>query len=240
MSTWQGALTLLRSEGRRSWGGLLLTMVFSAYISVVMMPLFQNLLDHGGKGVYGWIGNFLYMTLLPNMAFILNRSVFHYWSRDPYSRRLAYWRTLPISWNAIVLSRMLQLCIVLTIVSVFFFTVQYALLNELRELMAPSEYIVYALVWYGYALTLGATYAFFEQTLGGKAYLAVCHGYLIFYLLIGVVLWRTDTDLLYRTIEASRAHEWAWPVVSLLLGAAATVLIGLLIRKQLAKRNFYH
>lgn len=239
MTSWQGAMALLRFEGRQSWGGLLITMAFFTYIGVVMMPLFNDVLVNGeSEGyAYRWVGDFLYLTILPTMGFLMNRRAFFYRSRDSYTRKLAYWRTLPIGWNAIVLSRMLQHAVVLTIVSAYFFTVEYALLNELRALLAPGEYILYALTWYGYALAAGSTYVYFEQTLKGKIYFAVCIGYMLVYALLCLLLWATGTNLFMRTIEASREHHYIWPVVALLLGTAVSAANGLFIRNRLRKRS---
>ncbi|MBO7747651.1 hypothetical protein I8J29_26030 [Paenibacillus sp. MWE-103] len=237
MTTWQGAMTLLRSEGRRSWGGLIFTFVFFTYVAVVMMPVFQDMWEKGTASRFGWLGDFLYLTILPNMAFVMNRNMMHYWSRDPFSRKLAYWRTLPISWNAIVLSRMVQHVVVLTVVAAYFFTLQYAVMSGVRELLSPGAYALYALTWYGYAMAAGATYVFFEQTLHGKVYFAVCLSYVAVYVLVGIVLWLTHTSLMFASIEAARDHRAVWPAVALLAGALATCLVARLARRQLAKRN---
>ncbi|RAP75019.1 hypothetical protein [Paenibacillus montanisoli] len=240
MTTWQGAWRLLRFEGARSWVGLLITMLFFSYVSVVMMPLFNELLEKGGSSGYGWVCDFMYLSILPTMGFLMNRSVMHYWSSDPYTRKLAYLRTLPIGWNAIILARMLQHFVVLSIVALFFFTIQYAMLNELRGLLAPDEYILFALIWYGYALFAGAAYVYFEQTMEGGKYFAVCFAFLLIFALIGVLLWLLDTDLMFKTVEASRSHALIWPAGSLLLGAAGLVLSGLLIRQRNVTRNLLH
>ncbi|QHW31201.1 hypothetical protein GZH47_10250 [Paenibacillus rhizovicinus] len=243
MTTWQGAMTLLRLEGRRSWIGLLATMALFVYVGVVIiMPLFDDMLTQGGAKGYGydWASNFLYLSLLPTMGFIMNRSMFCYWSRDSYTRKLAYWRTLPISWNAILVSRMLQHVVVLSIVSICFFATQYSLLAPMREQLAPGDFVLYVLTWYGYSMMVGATYVYLELTMKGKVYFVVCSCYLIFYALLVLILQMTDTNLVLRTIAASRHHHWLWPGVSLALGAAVTVLIGWLARMRLAKRSLLH
>ncbi|MFC4810578.1 hypothetical protein [Paenibacillus sp. GCM10023250] len=239
MTTWQGAMTLLRSEGRRSWGGLVFTIVFFTYIAIVMMPLFQDMWEKGAASRFDWLGDFVYLTILPNMAFVMNRSMMHYWSRDTYSRKLAYWRTLPISWDAIVLSRMMQHVVVLTLVAAYFFTVQYAAMSGLRGLLPAGSYVLYALTWYGYAMAASATYVFFEQTLHGKVYCLVCFGYVGVYAAAGIVLWLTDTSLMYASIEAARDHRALWPAVALLAGALATFLVARLLRRRIAKRNLF-
>ncbi|MBP3966577.1 hypothetical protein [Paenibacillus lignilyticus] len=236
MTSWQGAWRLLRFEGSRSWLGLLLTIIIASYMVVMMMPLFNDLLEDGGAGT-GWGSDFVYLSILPTMGFLMNRSVLHYWGRDPFTRNNAYLRAMPISWNTIIMARLLQFVIVLTIVELYFFTLQYVALNELRELMSPGEYVFFAFIWYGYAMTAGSTYIFFEQTFRGKIYFLICCGYLLLYAAIGLVLWLADTHLMYRTIEASRDHAILWPILSVLMGFAVSTLMGVLIRKRNTKRN---
>ncbi|WP_308638057.1 hypothetical protein [Paenibacillus silvisoli] len=240
MSSWQGAWRLLRFEAGRSWFGLLITILMFTYMCIMMMPLFENLLEHGRGGGYSWACNFVYLSILPTMGFLMNRSVMRYWSCDAHTRKIAYLRTMPIGWRTIVMARMLQHVIVLTIVGLYFFSLQYLVLSELRELLEPGEYIVFALIWYGYALFVGATYVYFEQTTNGWTYLAVCFAYLLLFLLVGLLLWLSDTDFMYGTIEASRNHSFIWPVCSLLLGLAGMCLAGALIQRRNGSRNLLH
>ncbi|QHT59613.1 hypothetical protein GXP70_06370 [Paenibacillus lycopersici] len=238
MSHWQGAVTLLRLEGRRGWIGLLLTMASFAYLGVFMIiPLLHAMSDPGEEQSYSWAVDFLYLTLMPIMGFLMNRNTLNCWNRDPYTRRLAYYRTLPISWNTIVVSRMLQHAIVLTIVFAFYFTLQYLLSGFMREQLAVGDYVLFVLIWYGYALMAGATYIFFELTLKGNAYIIVCFLYVIVYALIDLILWATHTNLIESTIAAAREHHYAWPVLSVVLGAALAVLLGALTRMRVVKRG---
>ncbi|MFC5649382.1 hypothetical protein ACFPYJ_09600 [Paenibacillus solisilvae] len=237
MTSWQGAKLLFQYELRRSWLGLLITMLFFTYISIVMMPLFKELLDNKTSNNVRWVGDLLYLTILPNMGFLMNRSYLKYWQKDPFTRKIAYWRTLPIGLTSIVISRMLQLITVLTIVGAYFFVSQYLLLDELRKLVTTGEYIFFALIWIGYALAIGSTYVIFEQLLSGKKYFAVCLGYIVGFAAISLISWLTDMEIVFRTIKAAQDQEVIWPIGSLLIGSGVTVAAGLWIRSKLAVRN---
>ncbi|QYR22616.1 hypothetical protein KZ483_06550 [Paenibacillus sp. sptzw28] len=234
MMNWRGANILFQHEMRRSWLGLLLTMLFFTYMSIVTMPLFTMVLQ-GEDG--GWAGDFVYLSVLPSMSFLMNRSLLKYWLNDPYTRKLAYWRTMPIGLTSIVLARMMQLVTVLVIVGIFFFTAQYLMLNELRELLSPGEYVYFALTWLGYSLAIGSTYVYFEQAINGKLYLIICIGYLILFGISVLVFWTADVQLLKSSIEAAQRHNVMWPAGALTLGAAVMIFTGIVLRKRLATRN---
>lgn len=239
MTSWQGAKILFQHEMRQSWIGLLITMVFFSYVSIVMMPLFNEMLDQkaSDENIW-WVGDLLYLTILPNMGFLMNRSYMKYWKSDPFTRKIAYWRTLPIGLTSMVLARMLQLITVLSIVGAFFFIFQYLLLDELRTELTPGEYLIFALVWIGYALTISANYVIFEQLLSGKKYFAVCLSYLAIFVVIALISWWTDWEVLFHTIKASQDEDVMWPISSLLIGFMMTAAAGLWIRRKLALRNF--
>lgn len=239
MTSWQGAKVLFHHEMRRSWVGLLITMVFFTYVSIVMMPIFNELLNEkASDDNVRWVGDLIYLTLLPSMGFLMNRSYMKYWQKDPFTRKIAYWRTLPIGLTSIVLARMLQLITVLSIVGALFFISQYLLLDELRALVTPCECVIFALTWIGYALTVGATYVIFEQLLSGKKYLAVCLSYILVFVVVAIISWLTDMELVLQTIKASQDHELIWPINSLLIGIIVTTTAGFWIRRKLASRNF--
>ena len=133
---------------------------------------------------------------------------------------------------------MLQLITVLAIVGTFFFISQYLLLGQLRALVTPGEYMIFALIWISYALTIGATYVIFEQLLSGKKYFAVCLSYIGLFGMIAWVSWLTDSEVMILTIKVSQKEEFIWPICSLLIGFSVTAAAGLLIRRKLALRNF--
>jgi hypothetical protein len=239
MTSWQGAKILFQHEMRRSWIGLLITMVFFTYVNIVMMPLFNELLEEKASDEnIRWVADLLYLTILPNMGFLMNRSYMKYWQKDPFTRKIAYWRTLPIGLTSMVRARMLQLITVLSVVGAFFFITQYLLQGELRTLLTPGEYLIFVLVWIGYALTIGANYVIFEQLLSGKKYLIVCLSYLGIFVVIAFVSWWTDSEVVFQTIKVSQDEEVLWPICSLLIGFMMTAAAGLWIRRKLALRNF--
>ena len=85
MTSWRGAKILFQHEMRRSWIGLLGTMVFFTYVSIVMMPIFKESLDvKASTRIYGgWV-----ILLIDDFAQygVLDESLYmKYWKSDPFT-----------------------------------------------------------------------------------------------------------------------------------------------------------
>lgn len=238
MDIWQAAVRLFRHEVGRSWGGLLTTILFFVYFSLVMSPVLRDLIrDNDGGGSSSWIGDFLYVTLMPCLGFMMSRGMMKYWQNDPYTRKLAYWRTLPISLTSIVLARLLQQAVVLLIVAFFFFGVQYAFVKELRGMLNIGEYMLFILIWLGYSLAIGSSYIYFEQTVSGRQYLIVCIAYLVLYVIVVLGLRLSGVALLMETLQAAERHTIWLPAGMAIVGIAVMIASGIMLRKRLAVRS---
>ncbi|WP_274653025.1 hypothetical protein [Paenibacillus humicola] len=238
MTDWQGAWALFKHELRHSLLGLLITLLFFVYMAVVVSPLLDGIAEHSDylRG-FGWAGDFVYLTLLPNMGFMMSANRMRYWKTDFFSRKLAYWRILSIGMNSIVMARILMLLAVMVTVGLFYFTLQYAILSELRSLMSMGEYAAFACTWLGYALLAGSTYMYFEQTCKGKVYLIVCFSYLGLYVVLTGIFALTGTSVLEWTIEAVRDGNRVPSIVMPLAGFAFLAITGAMVRKRLAARS---
>ncbi|MFC4099200.1 hypothetical protein [Paenibacillus xanthanilyticus] len=242
MSSWQGAIRLFRHEMRRSWVGVLITIGFFTYIGFVLTMVLGDLFEGRGAGeeLIVFPADFLMLTLLPNMGFVMNRTLFHYWKTNSFTRKIAYWRTMPIGFQSIVLSRMLQLVVMLSLVGVYFFGLEYALVAELREALSFGQYLIFALFWMGYALTFASGYMFAEQCYSGRTYLLVCWGYVMLFALIVWGLWALDFSPTLLSMELAEAGNPAGALIMVVVGIGALLVSGHYIRQRLERRSLIH
>src|SRR5690606_6010146 len=90
---------------------------------------------------------------------------------DPFNKRMAMYRSLPISLHAIVLSRTLLMLTTLFLVStVFYLVLTLGLVNvtDFFTYISPLEYGYFIVFWGGYALALGGYNTFIEYGTNGK------------------------------------------------------------------------
>ena len=236
MSTWRAAWRIASYEIRTGWAGLLITMIMFTYVAVVTIPLLDDLLAGKLPGSYGWIPDYLYLTVLPNMGFLLNPSVLHYWRDDPYTKKLAAWRSLPISDAQIASGRLLQMILNTLPVWVFLFALQYGLLYREAGLGA-GEYVNYALFWLGYSVLFAVMYVCLEQSLPGRAYFLACMCYVPLYLLLTLILHYSGITIVLRIAEAAEQGNWLPTGIMLALAAAAVWAGKAALQRLIGRRN---
>ncbi|UVI28973.1 hypothetical protein [Paenibacillus spongiae] len=239
MTSWQGAWRLYQHELRHSWAGLIFSILFYAYIALIISPsmgeLFQAAED--SEQIWKWLIDFFYLTILPNMGFIMNRVMFRYWHNDPYTRKLAYWRTMPIGLLSLVISRMILLLTTLLIVGTIFFTLQYFLVGGLREAMNPGQYLLFAACWWAYSLIAGSLYMFFEQAYNGKVYFIICLCSLLIYFPLLMLCWWIGFHPVSDSMQLAQNSNPIGAIVMLIAGAAAFMASGHFVKNKLGTRS---
>lgn len=241
MSDWQGAWHIFRYEMRQSWIGILITMLFFAYLSLIMIPGLNELLAQEQSDTnIGWLADFLYLTLLPIMSFLMNRSVFRHRTDDPFTRKLAYLKTMPISMNAIVISRMMLMISVLIPVSAFFFTLQYLLTEKLNEMLSIDQYLIFVFIWIGYSIITGCAFVYVEQAYSGKVYFFFSMASMVLYLIMAALLWMVEPKILNVVLEAAHNREFVWPLLMIVSALGVVALTAVMIRRRLAARDLQH
>jgi len=217
MGLWQGAWRLARFEIGTARGSILVTAILFVYMSVLGMvfmdDLFRGDLSRGAR----WAPDFIYLSILPNMGFLMNRAVLQYWRDDPYSRKLAVWRTMPISLKQIVLGRIMVMGLVAVPIALLFFGLQYGLSGPARESLSLLEYMNFALFWLAYALFSGIALIYCELGFSGRTYFIICCGTFILYAPLTLLLWLSGQTAIERTIHAAASGNWlpalcAWTV----------------------------
>ncbi|MBW7476889.1 hypothetical protein K0T92_19410 [Paenibacillus oenotherae] len=237
MSDWRGAMYIFRNEMRQSWIGVVITVLFFIYVGLIITPNINEMIMDKGEDL-SWIGDSLYLLLVPFMGFLMNRTIFRYRTDDPFTRKITYFRTLPISLNAIVLARMIQSIAVSVPVAVFFYTFQYIISDELNTLLSVDQYMYFVFFWFGYSIIGGCIYVYIEQAYNGKIYFISSLLAMLLYTVIAILLWANQTEFLLWSLHAAKNEELAWPILANVSAIAALLLTGILIRRRLASRDF--
>lgn len=241
MSDWQDAWYIFRSEMRQSWMGVLFTLLFFSYFGLITMPNFiEMMVQEDPNTDIGWITDFLYLTITPIMSFLMNRSIYRCRTDDPFTKRLAYYKTMPISLNAIVIARMLQMFAVLITVGTFFYSLQYALADRLRELLSIEQYLIFVFIWIGYSITIGCVYIYFEQAHSGRVYFNISLLFFVPYIILGILLWVYRPGILFHLILVAKNMEIIWPILMNVFAVGVVAVTAVMVRRRLAARDFQH
>lgn len=114
------AWKITRHDFRNNPYVMLWTLLFIAYLGFTMS--FAVSVHWDERGNLSPVADFIMLVLIPFLGFIYNRRAFKYLQEDSYTHMLAFFRTLPIPMNAVIMSRIQQALLAFVMNSVIFFT----------------------------------------------------------------------------------------------------------------------
>lgn len=172
MTTWRNAGWLAVRDLRNTWPSHSITLLATALLGLTAMFLLTTSLTSTERVPGGWfsasLADWIVLLTAPNFAVNWLSSGYMTIWRDPFSKRLAFLRSLPIPVRELVAGRLLFMLLSTMISASVFFIPFYLLLEDLRELAEPSVFLWFTLVWTGYALASGGVALFLELGLPGK------------------------------------------------------------------------
>lgn len=180
----------------------------------------------------------VFIVTFPSLAFVMNKTTMRFWRDDTYTGKLAEWRTIPIPLSHLVIGRLLQLVMVLTLALTIFFTTQYVLVSQLHEQISIGAYILFALFWYFYALSMAVGYVYFEIGHTGKAYALFCYISVVVFVLICVVIGLAKAGLVHGLLGELQKGHW-WYTAGAFAVCAVTLYSGYMIIKRRLKQRHY-
>ncbi|MFC5407210.1 hypothetical protein [Cohnella soli] len=223
MSEKQAIRAISWSLWRRERMGMLFTFVFALYTGGIISLSLNETLGGGadaaaGNGLTDW----LYVTMFPIFGTVMNKSSFGMWRDDNFSKRLAYWRTMPIPLEAIVKARFLQMLYVLPSIGAAFVLMQYVISDKFREVLSPVQLVEFWLVWIGYSIAMNGLIILCEFCYSGKRYtIYYFAGMAALAGICAAAAWRDKHFVIGMMNGIAGGYGWAY-----LLGAAALAIIG--------------
>jgi hypothetical protein len=172
MTSWKAAYAVTAFELRREWGGLVLTCLFSLYFGFIFTGLdIQSETSDGSARTMASLMNWVCLFGFPLFGSPMSRNSFHCWRDDPFTRRIAHWRTMPIPVPTIVRARYLQSIAIMIIFGGLFSALIYGFHDGIRDLAGPGEWIASTVVWIAYGLIVQIGYILLELGFNGKTYM---------------------------------------------------------------------
>ncbi|MDQ0112264.1 hypothetical protein [Paenibacillus harenae] len=239
MSKWKGAWFLAKQELVRDRWRSIITVAFIGYLLLFSVPLFLESMTERETDSMSWLTDFIYLSLLPCLGFVLNNTMMNYYKKDSYSRKLAYLRTLPITPQQIALGRLIQLTLVLFAAQLIFFAAQYVIIYFSFVEIDLGDFALYALFWFGYSLTIAMAYVYWEIGHSGKVYFAACIVTAILFLAIAAaVSWLGEGNIVIGTLGAIEEGKW-WIALITPVICAITLPFGYrVLTNRLLKRSY--
>ena len=237
-------LWLAGREIRRMRLSYLASGLFMLFMGLLAASIVDEELVGGGpgRGVAGpegwrdafpadWV--FFILTALLATNF-MSRDYFASWL-DPFSMRLLFMRSLPISTGTMVASRMVSLSFALVFtVPAFFLPVYF--FSGLGQL--GWAYLWFVSIWVGYSLVWAGFNLYLELGSHGKTYTWISFATVLALLaLIALLEWFLDPRIVGRVVELSQDHGPLAALVALAVGVMVFALLGRATERRVGERE---
>ncbi|MBD8069829.1 ABC-2 transporter permease [Bacillus sp. PS06] len=244
---YQQVAWLVKKEVKAQWRALAITFVVTIFLGLITSNLLEQMVQH----LFGAESPF-YNYMLLDVIFIATSPAFGavfmsmpYLSfqtikEDPFSKRMAFLRTLPIPVPILALSRMVFMMITLVVISLaFYVAMSFALSDGFFGNVTLAEYWMFVLFWFGYALTLGGINPVIEYGTNGKVLHIVPWFFIVIYFLTIFLFYRfMDQGVAEWVLLLIKSHGWLVAVIPLLVGVGSSVVWNKLLARRLARRDY--
>lgn len=222
---------------------VLATILIAALISMNLEQSIRNATLPEMANDQFWFIDFVFVLVTPSLAAIFMSGPylsFRAIKEDPFSKRMAFYRSLPIPIKILALSRTIIMLITLTLLSIVFYsTITIALHDRLFQYLTFGEYFTFVLIWLGYAVALGGMNPYIEYGTSGKvlhlfpylAFVLFAFGIVLFYKIVG-------NGIVESTIMLSLKIGLPIAILFLLIGIVGCVIWHLLLTKRLSSKDY--
>jgi hypothetical protein len=225
---WKGAWYLAKHELAKDRWKSLLSLVLIGYVLLFTVPLINDVVQGEEEGMASWAVDFIYLTILPCLGFVMNQTMLRFWKENSYTKKLAQWRTLPISSKQIALGRIIQLTIVLFLALLVYFILQFLLVRGMGADIDAGSFILYGLFWFGYSLTMAIAYVYWEVGHSGKMYFLFNFIYIMVLLVISISLTLFEIgNVVATTLNEIESGNW-WITIAAITVSAVAFWAGLI------------
>ncbi|KAB8134751.1 hypothetical protein F9U64_11485 [Gracilibacillus oryzae] len=243
---WKEPWSIVKNELRLLWkpyvGTVLATMLLGFLASIALDQLTGYLA--GQSGAYNTVSaDIIFILLTPCLTTIFISSPylsFRTIKEDPFGKRMALYRILPISTKVLVRSRMfIMLFTLITLSIVFYTTLAIVLSDAFYQVVSLPLYIQFALFWFGFSLAFGSVFVFIEYGTNGKMLyiFSFLYGISIFAFIVLFNLINKSSFVLL-ILENMQQYSLILLLIIWALGIISYNVWEMLLRKRLNKRDY--
>ncbi|WP_028596726.1 hypothetical protein [Paenibacillus assamensis] len=207
---WRDAWFIVKQEFRTSPIGLLLTILFMVYLSVMTYPMAQMVFDKEVGIISTILMDFYLFLIFLSLGTFMNRRSTRYLSEDSYRKYVIKQRILPIGIQTIVRARYLQVCILSLVNGTTFFFVSYFIIG-LDKVTNAASYALFVLIGLTLSILINVLFTYCEWKMSGKMYMLVVFLVMVILTITAIIIslcgGSVFKSLLYIT------NEWPLPTV---------------------------
>ncbi|MDF2935798.1 MAG: hypothetical protein K0Q90_1171 [Paenibacillaceae bacterium] len=232
---------LVKLETRKLLLPALISGIIYAVLGLVTGVLTLGLSDPdsthwAARQIYEWTADLMMVSMSCGLGFVFTKDYLSYYRTDAFSRKLAFYRKLPVTDKEIVTARFLVFLATLLPMALCFFALFY-LPVRIEQLATGVEFTQAAVMWLGLSLAGGAGFLFLEMGFSGKMYLLLSLVVVVIFLAAIAILNLSGIHLVSGSLSLVRDYG-IWPSLAVVaVGAAVAWGTAPLIIRRVASRN---
>ncbi len=232
---------LVKQETRKLLLPALLTGILFAFLGAVTGMMFLGLDDPDLKGgamriFLNIAADLVAVSMTCTLGFVFTRDYLSFYWSDAFSRKLAFYRKMPVTDKEIVAARYLVFFITLPPMALCYFAGMYFPLR-MEHLVTGAEFVQGALLWLGLSLAGGAGFMYMEQGVPGKAYMRLTLLVVVALLLVVVLFNLMGIHLVTGSLSLVRSWGLLASLAGVAVGGAIAWGIAPLMVRRLASRD---
>ncbi|MBU8791884.1 hypothetical protein NSA56_13485 [Oceanobacillus caeni] len=250
MKLFKDAFWLVKMEYKQQW-----IAVISTFIMCLIVGLFMGTFLSGFTSFHfevnstsfdSYFLDFLFLGLAPSFATLSMAKPYLSYrvaKHNPYGKRMAVLRSLPISVSVLALSRTLFMLCTLVIMSFAFFGAMSIIIlifsNNILEWMTIGDYVIFVFVWFGFMLTIGGLNPYVEYGMKGKMLHFIPFIYMGFVIIIEIIFFTFfNQSVIEAILQLIKSYGFIVAIVSILIGIVSCYEWNKILKRRLEKRDY--
>ncbi|WP_071392640.1 hypothetical protein [Bacillus tuaregi] len=246
---WKEAVWLAKKEYQYQWLAF-----FGTFIASLVLGGIVGLMLTGPSGdgfaefsvyLHRFILDLFFIGIAPSLAtFFMAKPYLSFQNarQNPYGKRMAVLRSLPVPASVLSLSRILLMLSTLVIMSLAFYgmmgTVLYGYMGTLFDTLTFGGYVVFGFFWFGFAMAVGGMNPYIEYGMKGTMLHVLPYLYMALFAVVEVILLMNRVGIVEKSFELIKWAGWPAAVISLILGALCCFGWNKLLKNRLENRDY--
>lgn len=244
------AIWLAKMEYQHYWLAailmFLLSLVFGMGTGFLLSESGNIVFEVNSNSMNRFLLDFIFIAMAPSFATLfLSKPYISYQvaKGDPYGKRMAVLRSLPIPVSVLALSRTILVLSNIVVMSIAFYgsmsVVGAFFSNGLFAMMSTGEWLVFIFIWVGFMLAVGGINPYIEYGTNGKFLHIFPFLYMGLFFLAETVFYQFFKQTVVETsLELVKDIGWPLAVISILIGSVFCYGWNKLLKNRLENRDY--
>ncbi|MFP7298301.1 hypothetical protein [Neobacillus niacini] len=243
------AVWLAKKEYQYQWRAFIATFIACLFIGTSTGFL---LLGSDGSGIqefsvfiHRYIVDLFFVGVAPSFAtFFMAKPYLSFQNakQNPYGKRMAVLRSLPVPVSVLSLSRIILMLSTLVIMSLAFYgmmgMVLFGIMRSSFDFLTVSEFLIFGFFWFGFAMIAGGISPYIEYGMKGTMLHILPYLYMGVFVVVEVILMVNGVGIVETSLDIVKSIGWTSALISLAVGVIGCYGWNQLLKNRLENRDY--